>query len=67
MLVAWLANIGFLLLAVAVGRTRALPRATWIGLAVAGVVTLVPLPMDGAGYNMVIGVSFQAARARALA
>ncbi len=27
MLVAWLANIGFLLLAVAVGRTRALPRA----------------------------------------
>jgi hypothetical protein len=66
MLVAWLANIGFLLLAVAVGRTRALPRATWVGLTVAGVVTLVPLPMDGAGYNVVIGVSLAIASGTAL-
>jgi hypothetical protein len=66
MLVAWLANIGFLLLAVAVGRSHALPRATWVALTVAGVVTLVPLPIDGAGYNVVIGLALATSAATAL-
>lgn len=66
MLVAWLANVGFLLLAIAVGRTRALPRATWVSLMVAGVVTLIPLPMDGAGYNVVIGLCLATAAGSAL-
>lgn len=61
MMAAWLSNLGFLLLAVAVRRTHALPRLVWIALAVAGVITLIPLPIDGAGYNLVIGLCLAAA------
>jgi hypothetical protein len=64
---AWIANVSFVLLAVAVARTRSVPRASWIALAVAGAVTLVPLPFDGLVYEVLIGVGFAVATALAMA
>lgn len=56
-MVGWLANAAVLLLAIAVLRARVLPRTTGIALLVAGGVTLVPLPVDGPAYEVMIGAA----------
>jgi hypothetical protein len=53
----WLANAAVLLLAIATLRARVFPRTTGIALLVAGGVTLVPLPLDGPAYEVLIGVA----------
>lgn len=63
-LVAWFANSSFLLLAVATFRARVLPVASGMALLVAGVVTLIPLPMDGPAYEVVIGLAMVVAGTR---
>jgi len=63
---AWLANISFVLLGVATLRARVLPRTSGLALITVGVITLVPLPADGPGYEVIIGIVFAIAGARAL-
>jgi hypothetical protein len=65
-MLAWLANASFVLLAVATFRARVLPRATAIALAVAGAITLIPLPVDGPAYEVLIGLAFTTAALIAL-
>jgi hypothetical protein len=65
-LTAWVANVTLVLLAVAVARTGSVRRSSWIALAVAGVITLVPLPFDGPVYEVLIGVAFALAAGLAL-
>jgi hypothetical protein len=64
-MIAWLANTSFLLLAVATLRARALPRTCAMALAVAGMITLIPLPVDGPVYEVIIGLVFATAAALA--
>lgn len=56
-MVGWLANAAVLLLAIATLRARVLPRTVGIAFLVAGGVTLVPLPIDGPAYEVLIGVA----------
>jgi hypothetical protein len=63
---AWLANISFVLLGVATLRARVLPRTSGLALITVGVITLVPLPADGPVYEVIIGIVFAIAGARAL-
>jgi hypothetical protein len=65
-LAAWLANISFVLLGIASLRARVLPRTSGLALITAGVITLVPLPADGPVYEVIIGIAFAIAGARAL-
>lgn len=60
-MIAWLANVSFLLLGVATFRARVLPRTCAIALAAAGVITLVPIPVDGPAYEVLIGLAFTVA------
>jgi hypothetical protein len=62
---AWFANTSFVLLGVASLRARVLPKACGIALVVAGAVTLVPLPVDGPAYEIIIGIAFAVAGVRA--
>lgn len=64
-MLAWLANTSLVLLGFAVLRTRSLPLPVGWGLIVAGAVTLVPLPVDGPIYEIVIGVALVVAAAAA--
>lgn len=63
---AWLGNLGLAVLAVAVARTRTVPRWSWIALFVSGAITLVPLPFDGEIFEVFIGLPFAAGMAGAL-
>jgi hypothetical protein len=63
---AWLANISFILLGIATLRARVLPRTSGLALITAGAITLVPLPADGPVYEVIIGIAFAIAGARAL-
>ena len=63
---AWLANTSFVLLGVATLRARVLPRTSGLALITVGVITLVPLPADGPAYEVIIGIVFAIAGARAL-
>jgi hypothetical protein len=63
---AWLASISFVLLGVATLRARALPKTAGLALITAGAVTLVPLPADGPVYEVITGIVFAIAGARAL-
>ena len=65
-LAAWIANLTLVLLAVAVARTGSVRRSSWIALAAAGAITLVPLPFDGPVYEVLIGVAFALAAGLAL-
>ncbi|MGW3118495.1 hypothetical protein ACWDBW_15390 [Streptomyces sp. NPDC001107] len=65
-LAAWLANASFVLLGIATLRARILPKACGIGLIIAGVIALLPLPVDGAAYELVIGAAISVAGAFAL-
>jgi hypothetical protein len=65
-MLAWLANTSFVLLGAAVLRTRSLPLPVGLGLIVAGAVTLVPLPVDGPIYEIMIGIALALAGAAAL-
>jgi hypothetical protein len=60
-MVAWLANISFILLGVASLRARVLPKTCGIALIVTGAITLVPLPVDGPAYEVIIGIAFAVA------
>jgi hypothetical protein len=60
-MLAWLANASFLLLAVATFRARVLPRTCATALAVVGAITLIPLPVDGPAYEVIIGLAFTTA------
>jgi hypothetical protein len=62
---AWIANTSVLLLGIATLRARVLPRACGIGLIVAGGVTLLPLPVDGPVFEVIIGIAVAAAGASA--
>jgi hypothetical protein len=55
---AWLANTSFVLLGIASLRSRVLPRSVGFALIVAGAITLVPLPVDGPAYEVIIGACF---------
>jgi hypothetical protein len=63
---AWLANISFVLLGIATLRARVLPKTAGFALIAAGAITLVPLPADGPVYEVIIGIAFAIAGARAL-
>jgi hypothetical protein len=63
---AWLANISFVLLGIATLRARVLLRTSGLALIAAGVITLVPSPADGPAYEVIIGIVFAIAGARAL-
>jgi hypothetical protein len=65
-MLAWLANASFVLLAVATLRARVLPRTTGIAIAVAGAVTLIPLPVDGPAYEVLISLAFTTAALTAI-
>jgi hypothetical protein len=63
---AWVANISFVLLGIATLRARTLPRTSGLALLIIGIITVVPLPLDGSAYEVIIGILFAAAGARAL-
>jgi hypothetical protein len=65
-LAAWIANTSFVLLGIATLRARVLPKACGIALIVAGGVTLLPLPVDGPAFEVVIGIAVAAAAASAI-
>jgi hypothetical protein len=65
-MIAWLANASFLLLGIASLRARVLPKTSGLALIAAGAITLVPLPADGPVYEVIIGIAFAVAGARAL-
>ncbi len=54
---AWLMNATFIVLGVATLRARVFPRPVGWALIAAGVVTLVPLPVDGPVYEVIIGAA----------
>lgn len=53
----WIGNAAVLLLAVATLRARVFPKLTGWALVVMGTITLVPLPLDGPAYEVMIGVA----------
>jgi hypothetical protein len=63
---AWLANTSFILLGIVTLRARVLPKMSGLALIIAGAITLVPLPADGPVYEVIIGIAFAVAGARAL-
>jgi hypothetical protein len=62
---AWLANSTFVLLGIATLRARVLPKVCGIALIVAGACTVVPLPVDGPAFEVIIGIAFTVAGVRA--
>jgi hypothetical protein len=65
-LAAWLMNATFILLGIATLRARVFsPLVGWM-LIVMGAVTLVPLPVDGPAYEVVIGLACMVAGAAAI-
>jgi hypothetical protein len=62
---AWFANTSFILLGIASLRARVLPKISSIALIVVGGVTLLPLPVDGPAFEVVIGIAFAVAGLRA--
>jgi hypothetical protein len=58
---AWLLNTSFALLGIAVLRSRVHPRVVGLGLVAMGAITLIPLPVDGPAYEMVIGLALAVA------
>lgn len=65
-LLAWVLNLAFVVLAIVLLRTKVYPRTTWIALLAGGALTLVPLPIDGMGYEVLIGLTFAVALVSAL-
>ena len=63
---AWLANVSFILLGIATLRARVLPKTAGLALVIVGAITLVPLPADGPVYEVITGIAFAVAGARAL-
>lgn len=57
MMTAWILNTSILLLGVAVLRARVFGRLVGWSLVVAGGITLLPLPVDGPGFEVIIGVA----------
>lgn len=55
-LTAWLMNVSFAFLGLVVLRTRSHRRLAGWGLVLMGVITLIPLPVDGPIYEVVIGL-----------
>jgi len=53
-------------LAVVLLRSRAYARTTGIALIVAGALTVLPLPIDGMGYEVLIGLAFAVASVAAV-
>lgn len=56
-MLAWVFNASFLLLGIAVLRSRVYARGVGIALIVMGAITLLPLPVDGPVFEVVIGVA----------
>lgn len=65
-LIAWIGNVSFVLLGIATWRARVLPRTAALALAIAGAITVVPLPGDGSIYEVIIGLALAVAGIRAL-
>ena len=65
-MLAWLMNTTLALLGIAVLRARQHRRAVGWGLIVMGAITLVPLPIDGPIYEVIIGLAAAVAGASAL-
>jgi hypothetical protein len=57
-MLAWVMNLAFVVLAVALLRSRTYARTTGVALIAAGALTVLPLPIDGMGYEVLIGVAF---------
>jgi hypothetical protein len=54
-MLAWLLNTAFVLLGIALLRSNAYPRGVGAAVIVMGAITLVPLPVDGPVYEVIIG------------
>jgi hypothetical protein len=54
-MLAWLFNAAFVLLGIALLRSRAYPRGVGIAVIVMGAITLLPMPFDGPVFEVVIG------------
>jgi hypothetical protein len=54
-MVAWFLNAAFILMGIAVLRSRVYSRVVGLCVLGMGVVTLIPLPMDGPAFEVVIG------------
>ena len=65
-MLAWVMNLAFVVLAVVLLRSRAYARTTGIALIVAGALTVLPLPIDGMGYEVLIGLAFAVASVTAV-
>ena len=65
-MLAWVMNLAFVVLAVVLLRSRAYARTTGIALIVAGALTVLPLPIDGMGYEVLIGLAFAVASVAAV-
>jgi hypothetical protein len=57
-MLAWLLNATFILFAIAMWRAKVYSKWAVLGILLAGLITLVPLPVDGPIYEIIIGVVF---------
>lgn len=64
-LLSWFANAAFILLGITTIRNGVLPRLCGAALIVTGLVTLLPLPVDGPVYEVIIGLAFTTAALQA--
>jgi hypothetical protein len=60
-MLAWLLNATFILFAIAMWRAKVYSKWAVIGILLAGLITLVPLPVDGPIYEIIIGLVFAGA------
>jgi hypothetical protein len=65
-MLAWLFNATFILFAIAMWRAKVYSKWATLGILLAGLITLVPLPVDGPIYEIIIGVAFAGALFAAL-
>jgi hypothetical protein len=54
-MLAWLFNATFILMGIALLRSRTYPRGVAIAVIAMGVITLIPMPFDGPIYEVIIG------------
>jgi hypothetical protein len=52
---AWLLNATFILLGIALLRSRTYPRGVGVAVIVMGAVTLLPMPFDGPVFEVLVG------------
>lgn len=60
-MLAWFLNATLMLFAIALWRTKYYRTLVWVGVLVAGLITIIPLPVDGPIYEVIIGVALATA------